>query len=658
MTNIMLSLWLTLLIACLLQPTTVYCFGPQSLVSKHHHHQYQPQQQIPHQSSLPNDTPSTEHQKSSPMYQTSLLQDELRLQEERKKNRTLPATPQRSFFPMYPKSLLENRDLLKEFANLDPDSLRLSSSPSEPSGDDEDDSGIDPAWLLKVWQDMKSFYLPSAKYIDNQDCEKDTSDINIILHYKKLLRPILKRAALVDLASPLPFSYGTCMPSTCTSDNLLVRPLPSTCTSDNLLVNPGGIFGVLIVMLTSCDVILLQLQQSPREVLLGFSLYTNLRKVFTYDNQSGADLITCLPALRVLTMCWIIICHQYEANFDFLANTFDSLRVIPGPSHKPGGDQWVAVSGPFLFMTGLVLTYRLLPTITSHRPATQLLLFCTAFLRRFFRLAPTIFCVSLFCASLLRFLAYGPRAQVLRSFSQDQCADHWWKDPLFVNNFILGENKGFNVNDVSGEGRVGELELGDAAGYPGAPDYHHRLQPPSFTTPLHTVIVVLGYVAAVSLGLILVLGLYPYNHVFPDEKYINYPTMSAVYGALARPVWGLCVAWVVFTCHTGNADMVDRILSYPGWRPLARLTFCMYLVAPVVQLWWSSVQYVPNYYNYLNKLFESAGVMFIAGVVSILLTCIIELPVNFVFDLFIPSSAKKQERMVKMVTPSKVSHDI
>ncbi|XP_042238050.1 uncharacterized protein LOC121876745 [Homarus americanus] len=314
MTNIMLSLWLTLLIACLLQPTTVYCFGPQSLVSKHHHHQYQPQQQIPHQSSLPNDTPSTEHQKSSPMYQTSLLQDELRLQEERKKNRTLPATPQRSFFPMYPKSLLENRDLLKEFANLDPDSLRLSSSPSEPSGDDEDDSGIDPAWLLKVWQDMKSFYLPSAKYIDNQDCEKDTSDINIILHYKKLLRPILKMidswgkvpdgfffgnirvpgmyeeclnveahynltalvdlhwvttlrnytgryctiyyqpvnstlllqqpserkvgsgAALVDLASPLPFSYGTCMPSTCTSDNLLVRPLPSTCTSDNLLV--------------------------------------------------------------------------------------------------------------------------------------------------------------------------------------------------------------------------------------------------------------------------------------------------------------------------------------------------------------------------------------------------------------------------------------
>ncbi|XP_042238301.1 nose resistant to fluoxetine protein 6-like [Homarus americanus] len=379
-------------------------------------------------------------------------------------------------------------------------------------------------------------------------------------------------------------------------------------------------------------------------------------------------------------------------------------------------------------MTGLVLTYRLLPTITSHRPATQLLLFCTAFLRRFFRLAPTIFCVSLFCASLLRFLAYGPRAQVLRSFSQDQCADHWWKDPLFVNNFILGENKGFNVNDcldncwytavdmqlllilpvllmpIAYFGFVGLVSLSLVTllailvpliitivyNLPPSPlhyipshtqfEYMWRVylvpwcragpwlvgvwcafllrQPTVSRVKISKVIVVLGYVAAVSLGLILVLGLYPYNHVFPDEKYINYPTMSAVYGALARPVWGLCVAWVVFTCHTGNADMVDRILSYPGWRPLARLTFCMYLVAPVVQLWWSSVQYVPNYYNYLNKLFESAGVMFIAGVVSILLTCIIELPVNFVFDLFIPSSAKKQERMVKMVTPSKVSHDI
>ncbi|ROT79421.1 putative nose resistant to fluoxetine protein 6-like [Penaeus vannamei] len=140
--------------------------------------------------------------------------------------------------------------------------------------------------------------------------------------------------------------------------------------------------------------------------------------------------------------------------------------------------------------------------------------------------------------------------------------------------------------------------------------------------------VFLGYLAAISLGLGLVLGLYPYNHVMPDKSYVDNPAMSAAYGALARPVWGLCVAWVVFTCHTGNAGVVNKVLSYPGWRPLGRLTFTMYLTVPLVQLWWSSVQFQPVYYNYLEKLFQSAGVAFIAGVVAILLSCLVELPLR------------------------------
>ncbi|XP_063852631.1 nose resistant to fluoxetine protein 6-like isoform X2 [Scylla paramamosain] len=124
---------------------------------------------------------------------------------------------------------------------------------------------------------------------------------------------------------------------------------------------------------------------------------------------------------------------------------------------------------------------------------------------------------------------------------------------------------------------------------------------------MNKVVVSLGYLAAISLGLTLVLCLYPYNHLRASQEGVverawqDYPVVDALYGSLARPVWGLCVAWVVFTCHTGNAAPLNRVLSYPGWLPLARLSFPLYVVAPVVQLWWASVQLQPTYYNYLTK---------------------------------------------------------
>ncbi|KAK4295790.1 hypothetical protein Pmani_031677 [Petrolisthes manimaculis] len=83
-------------------------------------------------------------------------------------------------------------------------------------------------------------------------------------------------------------------------------------------------------------------------------------------------------------------------------------------------------------------------------------------------------------------------------------------------------------------------------------------------------------------------------------------------------------------------DAVNRVLSYPGWRPL--------LVSPLactdtsfVQKWWASVQYVPLYFNYLGKLFESLGVTFISGLAALILTLLVELPVRSSLDLIIPS---------------------
>lgn len=66
------------------------------------------------------------------------------------------------------------------------------------------------------------------------------------------------------------------------------------------------------------------------------------------------------------------------------------------------------------------------------------------------RLAPCIALVAGFSASVLRLLARGPHAVLLVDWVEEQCRPYWWKDPLFINNFILGkENEGLAVDDVS-----------------------------------------------------------------------------------------------------------------------------------------------------------------------------------------------------------------
>ncbi|CAL4179015.1 unnamed protein product, partial [Meganyctiphanes norvegica] len=90
--------------------------------------------------------------------------------------------------------------------------------------------------------------------------------------------------------------------------------------------------------------------------------------------------------------------------------------------------------------------------------------------------------------------------------------------------------------------------------------------------------------------------------------------------------------------------MVNATLSWPGWRPLGRLTFSMYLVTPIVQIWWSTTQFVPVYYNYLSKLFESVGVIFVSGLASLFLSILVELPCLSLVGLIVPSMAASNRR--------------
>ena len=60
---------------------------------------------------------------------------------------------------------------------------------------------------------------------------------------------------------------------------------------------------------------------------------------------------------------------------------------------------------------------------------------------------------------------------------------------------------------------------------------------------------------------------------------------EALHIAFSRPMWGLGVALMCWLCFAGRGGPVNWLLSRPVWVVPARLTYCAYLVHPLLLIW-------------------------------------------------------------------------
>ena len=99
-------------------------------------------------------------------------------------------------------------------------------------------------------------------------------------------------------------------------------------------------------------------------------------------------------------------------------------------------------------------------------------------------------------------------------------------------------------------------------------------------------VALIGWCVAIATALAVVYGQYYYNHHTDLLNPTNNPhmtlTQSIFYVSLSRTLWGLCLAWLVLACVSGNGGWVTQILSWKIWAPLGRLTYAAYLIHPMV----------------------------------------------------------------------------
>ncbi|XP_071482113.1 O-acyltransferase like protein-like [Diadema antillarum] len=65
------------------------------------------------------------------------------------------------------------------------------------------------------------------------------------------------------------------------------------------------------------------------------------------------------------------------------------------------------------------------------------------------------------------------------------------------------------------------------------------------------------------------------------ERYVP-QIESVLYLSFHRLAWSIAVAWIIFACIRGYGGFFNVLLGWSFWIPLGRLTYCAYLVHPIV----------------------------------------------------------------------------
>ena len=56
-----------------------------------------------------------------------------------------------------------------------------------------------------------------------------------------------------------------------------------------------------------------------------------------------------------------------------------------------------------------------------------------------------------------------------------------------------------------------------------------------------------------------------------------------------RLAWSLSISWMIFACVKGLGGPINTFLSWRAWAPLAKMSFCMYLIHMTVIVYYCSL---------------------------------------------------------------------
>ncbi|XP_043063413.1 uncharacterized protein LOC108092991 isoform X2 [Drosophila ficusphila] len=376
-----------------------------------------------------------------------------------------------------------------------------------------------------------------------------------------------------------------------------------------------------------------------QQILLCFALQTNAKAILNIDKTKETHT-SCLHGLRVFSVLWTMMVHTYLQMFAIGENKFE--RVITERSfwYQVIGNATFSVDS-FFFISGLLVTLLYLKQDRKHPAETCLFIkrsFSETFmmlLYRYLRLTPVYLFVVIFNDFAVR---QGLDSSVFQpaKIEHNTCRVYWWRNILYINNYFpqtemcmmwswyMANEMQFYVMaalllalarkyfkavaltltvfllsswSISGIislqheythkvalpfesfdflydkpwQRVGSYIVGMCAGY----ILYKVKTPPLVSRRLNLSL----WAGSLFVLLVVVFGVW--------EGQLS-TVSSAFYVGVAHTAFGCGLVWIVLSCCWGLAPTVNAILSYRVLWPLSRLTYCAYLIHPIIMFICSS----------------------------------------------------------------------
>lgn len=372
------------------------------------------------------------------------------------------------------------------------------------------------------------------------------------------------------------------------------------------------------------------------ELLLSFSVITNFTAIC--DRNVGPDTIPSFHGLKAFSMAWIILGHTCIVMFKYSDNMEMRKKVEKNFFFQAITNAPYSVD-TFFFLSGVLVSYIYFRTNAKGnlnnltRGANELLTGLVHFIGlvgyRFIRLTvPYMYCLFIVQVTMKYLDAFS----IFEPPTMDHitCPKYWWRNLLYINTlfpvdqmcmlwswylandtqfYIIGaiilivavrhfqlaattlftflfsswittaviafrNNHKPNIDDPLALfdkiydkpwTRLGPYLIGMSVGW--------ILFKTNSKIRFSKKIVAIAWALTMANMLILVFGLY--------NTELSKLT-AAAFSSLSHSAWALSLAWITIACSTGYGGPVNSVLSAPCLYPFSRVTYCAYLVHPIV----------------------------------------------------------------------------
>ncbi|KAK9498898.1 hypothetical protein O3M35_003448 [Rhynocoris fuscipes] len=430
-----------------------------------------------------------------------------------------------------------------------------------------------------------------------------------------------------------------------------------------------------------------------KEILLSFSLKKNI--VTICEKSVGEDTIPTIHGLRSLSMAWVILGHTCIIAFKYSDNMAYRSLVERQVAFQTINNGAYSVD-TFFFISGLLVSFLYFRTTSKHDMSklTKATGFTSSFLEfmgligyRFARLTAPYFFV-LGCVQVsMKWFHYN---SVFETPTSDyvNCPKYWWRNVLYINTlfpvedmcmlwswyladdtqfYVLGafllilSIKHFKIavslmsvflisswgttamiaysnNHVPNEDdplalfdkiydkpwtRLGPYIVGMSVGW--------ILFKTDCKIKMNKITLTLGWLLSSGLLLFLVYGLY-------GSKLS--PVFAAAYSSLSHTAWAIGLAWIVIACSTGYGGYVTKILSSSLLYPFSRVTYCAYLVHPIVIRIFTMKMETPVHLGIELVIVLYIGHLVMSYLVSFVISLLFEAPIVSLLRIISPTKRK------------------